>query len=506
MHPVLQRQFRRVFGAEPEAAGPLEDRVAQLLRVVSTTYAEADHDRRLLENALEQTCAELVEQNRLLDAENQRLVSAEAALIQTARTDALTGLPNRAMILGELARRIGATRREPGHSFAVAFVDLDRFKTINDGRGHRVGDLVLREVGERLARSVRNCDMVARIGGDEFAVLLCHVGDHLAASASVARLARVIAEPMLIEGTRIQITASVGIAIHTQEVQDPDELLRNADIAMYRAKGAGRDRAMVFDDGMYTEEEARYRLGCDLREAAARGQLRLVYQPVYALGERRPIAFEALLRWRHPERGDIPPSEFIPLAEETGAIVEIGDWVVEDACRRLAAWKDHLPPGLYTTLNLSARQLVEPQIATRIGAAMERWSIAPERLGLELTETSVLTEGSPTDALGALRAAGIRLLVDDFGTGWSTLANLLRLDADVIKIDRIFLSNARGRSPDFLRGLLLLARAVGARTVVEGVETADELAMVEALGADAVQGYFLGRPMEPEQALGILRR
>ncbi|HWK28435.1 MAG TPA: EAL domain-containing protein [Solirubrobacter sp.] len=405
--------------------------------------------------------------------------------------DALTGLPNRALIMDRAEQMLAQARRDGGE-VAAMFIDLDGFKAVNDTFGHPVGDELLRHVAARIGGVLRETDTIGRLGGDEFVVLVS------GGAAQIAeRILTVLREPFELQtGTPITITTSIGIAAGEREAAK--DLLRDADIALYEAKGAGRDRYAEFRHEMHIAAHDRLALEHDLRRAVAREELFLVYQPILELDSGQIGGVEALLRWQHSTRGLVPPSEFIALAEESGLIVELGAWVLDEACAQAAAWLDAGTP-VRVNVNVSARQLDDPALLTAVRRALEASGLPSSRLALEITETALMRDPAAAAALlSELRDVGVRVAIDDFGTGYSSLAYLQQLPADALKIDRTFIAaSARSRDADpLIQTLVQLGRSLGLRTVAEGVEDEAQLAHLRELGCDAGQGYLFAPPLE----------
>ncbi|MFA9430619.1 putative bifunctional diguanylate cyclase/phosphodiesterase [Egicoccus sp. AB-alg2] len=421
--------------------------------------------------------------------------------------DPLTGLANRALLLDRLDHTVARANRLGG-SFAVLFVDLDGFKTINDVRGHVVGDAVLRTVAYRLLDVVRAADTVARMGGDEFAVLLEHDDSPVDAAKVAQRILAAVARPIDADGRRVQLTASIGIA-HAEDGVQPAEVLRNADIAMHLAKESGRDRFEVFETSMHVRVVERLELEADLAAAVERDELAIHYQPIVALSDQRICGFEALLRWTHPRRGPVPPNRFIPLAEQSGLIVPIGRFVLREACRQLADWRRSLPGAadLTVSVNVSMRQLTDSDLVADVREALTDAGLAAEALTLELTESALVTDTESTIAtLTQLKGLGIRIAVDDFGTGYSSLAYLHRFPVDVLKIDRSFVNSvASGRqSPALARAIVDLGRSLDLLTVAEGIEHDAELTQFRQLDCTHGQGFLFSRPVTADAVAGLV--
>ena len=426
-------------------------------------------------------------------------------LTHDAFHDALTQLPNRALFMDRLARAIESHRRHPHSLFAVLFLDLDRFKLVNDSLGHVLGDELLVGVARRLVKVVRSSDSVARLGGDEFAMLIDGI-DHAADAVRTARRVQdELSVPFRIGPHEIFTTASIGIALSTTGYDDPQDVLRDADIAMYRAKSRGKARHEVFDTAMHERTVELLRFETDLRRAIERGELRVHYQPVVSLNHGqlgRVAGFEALLRW---QRGDqlVSAQEIISVAEETGLIVSIGEWVLREALRQVKQWD-----GVDIHVNLSPRQLLQPDVVERVTAAIAESGVAPERVHLEMTE-SVLIDNAEAAAelLRALRDVRVKLSLDDFGTGYSSLSSLRQFPFDTLKIDRSFLLDADTRRVDeIVRTIAGLARVLGMEVTVEGLETADHVERMRGLGITWAQGFYFGKPLPPEEVLGVRQR
>ena len=420
--------------------------------------------------------------------------------------DALTGLPNRAQFMeGVQAALRRGQRRET--SVAVLLLDLDRFKTVNDSLGHAAGDELLVGVAGRLRGALRGEDMAARLAGDEFVVLIEDPGGAEDAARVAERIGASLRQPFSIMGKTVFTSASIGI-VYRADWAEPEELLRDADVAMYRAKAAGEHGYVLFEPAMHEAAVRRLQDETDLRAAVADGDLSLAYQPILDLDSGLPIGVEALLRWRHPRHGDIPPARFIPIAEETGLIHAIGWWVIETATTQLKAWRalDPRLGALEMSINLSARQLHDPELPGRVGGLLSQLELPPSAVVMEVTEGAFSPPADPgAAALGALRGLGVRIAIDDFGTGYSALGRLRQLPVDIIKIDRSFVAGVE--QPDaaaMVHTLIELARALRLGCVAEGVETDGQLRVLRELGCSAAQGYLLGRPAPADQVIGEL--
>ncbi|HEY0151827.1 MAG TPA: PAS domain S-box protein [Longimicrobium sp.] len=433
---------------------------------------------------------------------------AEERLAYGALHDALTGLPNRALFMDRL-ERAAAGKRE-GAALAVFFMDLDRFKVINDSLGHGVGDRMLVEIARRLAAAIPADATVARFGGDEFTLLLPSTTTRQATHMA-ERLLEALAVPFaLAPGHDVFASASMGIALASGTAERPEELLRNADAALSRAKARGKNRYEVFDRAMHAAAVERLRLESDLRRALERGELRLLFQPMVSLEDGRVAGFEGLLRWDHPERGTIAPNLFIPLAEETGLISAVGRWVLEEGCSQLAEWTRRYPDRrLIVSLNLSARQFGDADLADHVARGLVACDVDPSRLWLEITETVILENAEPArSTLRTLKELGVQLCMDDFGTGYSSLGYLHRMELDELKIDRSFVSRMDHdrRSTQLVHAIIALAHNLGVRVVAEGVETPAQLASLRTQRCDYAQGFLFARPLTPAAAADLLDR
>ncbi|MBW7970422.1 EAL domain-containing protein [Bradyrhizobium sp. BR 10289] len=434
----------------------------------------------------------------LASRNSRRLSLANRRVLELAQTDILTGLPNRAFFLARLDELKGQLDMS-GSTFSILMLDLDRFKNVNDSLGHGAGDVLLRQVAQRLKAALRASDVLARLGGDEFAIIQEACEDQRDGAAELAgRIAKLVAEPFLLPGHRVEIGTSIGIAIAPDHGVDQEQLLKKADLALYRSKSAGRNCYTVYDEAMSAELEARSTLEGDLRDAIARCQLEVHYQPfVDAIGSERR-GFEALVRWRHPTRGLIPPDQFIPLAEETGLIVPLGEFVLRRACADAAAW----PSNLMVAVNLSPIQFKEAELFEMISAALADSGLPPQRLEIEITESVLLERGVENLAfMERLKQLGIELALDDFGTGYSSLSYLTAFPFDKIKIDKSFIRNLthQPRSSAIIASIVTLARGLDMSVTAEGVETREEFERLTALGVNFAQGYLFGRPQPVDQ-------
>jgi diguanylate cyclase (GGDEF)-like protein len=424
-------------------------------------------------------------------------------MVHLAQHDALTDLPNRILFRQNLERALAFVRR--GRTLALLCLDLDQFKAINDTLGHPVGDALLQAVAQRLAKDMPETDTVARLGGDEFAVVQTAIARPTEAAMFANRLIELLGPPFDVDGHQIVISASIGIAFAPQDAADADQLLRCADLAMYRAKVEGRGVYRLFHAQMDAEMQTRRQLELDLRQALPRGQFEVFYQPQVSLHDGHVAGFEALLRWHHPQRGAVPPGEFIPLAEEIGLIVPIGEWVLRQACRAAAAW----PGAPKVAVNLSPIQFRGHNLVAAVAAALDASALWPERLELEITEAILLEDTEATLAtLRELHGLGVRIAMDDFGTGYSSLGYLLRFPFDRIKIDQSFVRDlgTRRDCSAILSAVAALSSELGMQTTVEGVETPQQFDAIAALGFSEAQGYLFSKPVPVSHVPDLLSR
>jgi len=436
------------------------------------------------------------------------LKQRENEILVEAFHDSLTGLPNKRLFLDRLARALDRRRQREGLPAAVLYLDLDRFHTVNDSLGVDAGDELLVEVTQRLTKLLRLGDTLARMGGDKFALLF----DGVEGSAEAVELARELLDglkrPLHLHGVEVFASASLGIALAGEGAARAEDVLRDAITAMHRAKEDGSTPFELFDPRMNANAKDRLRLEADLHHAIRRGEFLLHYQPIIDVQNGELAAFEALLRWQHPERGLVRPDDFIPLAEDTGLIVPMGKWVLDEACRQMQAWRRTYPAGalgreVSVAVNLSARQLESGTLIDEVADAIARAGLDPARLDLEMTESSVMERSRENAAtLKALRGLGIKLSIDDFGTGYSSLANLQSFPLDALKIDRSFVMGMEFEEGkvEIVRTVLALARSLGMEVVAEGIETAQALAMLRELGCQNGQGYFFSSPLDGTSA------
>lgn len=430
---------------------------------------------------------------------------AEEKLRHYVLHDALTGLANRTLFMNRLDHAIVRNKRRQGRSFAVLFMDLDRFKVINDSLGHVTGDQLLIAIAQRLTHCLRSEDTVARFGGDEFTILLEDISGPEEATQIADRIQDEISQPFDLNGQKVFTSTSIGIAMSETGVEQPQDLLRNADTALYKAKAGGKARYALFDLGMHDSAVKLQQLETDLRKALEKDEFQVYYQPIISLQNGRVLGFEALIRWQHPEKGLVLPADFIPVAEETGLIVPVGWKMLRESCRQMREWQLQNPAftGTMISVNLSSRQFLQPDLVDQIKAALSETGLSPDNLTLEITE-SVLMENAEiiTTNLLQLRSMGIRLALDDFGTGYSSLSYLHRFPVNSLKIDRSFIAriNREGENTELVRTIITMAHNLGIEVTAEGVETTDQLKHLRFLNCEAAQGYLIARPAAPASA------
>jgi diguanylate cyclase (GGDEF)-like protein len=437
--------------------------------------------------------------------DNARLRGRSIALSEELRhetyRDALTGLPNRALFQERLTQALA--RLEPGRrELAVLLLDLDRFKVVNDSLGHTCGDELLVDVAGRLRAALSTSGTLARFGGDEFTVLLEEVAGPRAALAAAERLISALEQPLVVRGHELFTSASVGVALAGDAGVWPDDLLRNAGMALYRAKGEGKGRAALFDAEMDARALRRLLLETDLQRALERGELRVAYQPQTELCSGRVIGMEAVLRWQHPIHGELQPDEFIPLAEETGLIHAIGRWSLAEACRQARAWQEHIAEPLLLGVNISAREFLSPTLVDEVAEVLRVTGIVPASLELEITESALMQDTEATAAtLRRLKALGLRLAIDDFGTGYSSLSYLRQFPVDTLKIDRSFVNLIHGDegTAAIVLAVTTLAHALRMEVTAEGIETEEQRRAAIVARCDRGQGYLFARPLSTEE-------
>lgn len=443
---------------------------------------------------------------------NTALSDSIELLAHDASHDALTGLPNRNLFMDRVEHAINYSKRHPHYLFAIFFIDLDRFKMINDSLGHNVGDLFLKAIGKLLQECLRSVDTVARIGGDEFTILIDDIKDVSEALIVADRILNRFLSPIIVQGEAIFSSASIGIVINTPDYANCVDLLRDADIAMYRAKSLGKGRYTLFDQEMYEQTLRLTQLESELHYALEHQEFELYYQPIVSLTTNRLTGFEALIRWKNPKRGFISPIEFIPLAEDTGLIVAVGDWVMKEACQQLQKWLAKFPEDadLKMSINLASHQIREADLLDKLDAILAETGIEGSAIRLEITESTLMDQGEQTIAkLSQLRARNIQLSIDDFGQGYSSLSYLHRFPINILKIDQAFVNQMSdgGENIEIVRTITMLAHTLNMSVVAEGVETVEQMEILKQLGCEYGQGYLFSRPLTAEAAeLIILNR
>jgi diguanylate cyclase (GGDEF)-like protein/PAS domain S-box-containing protein len=434
---------------------------------------------------------------------------SEQQLLHDAFHDALTGLPNRALFIDHVKLAISRGRRRGGGIFAVIFIDLDRFKVVNDSLGHMAGDQLLVSVARRIESCLRDGDTVARVGGDEFTVLLEDLVDVGEAIGIAERIQREVSAAYNIDGHEVFTTLSMGVAPGGLEYEDPEDILRDADTAMYRAKSLGKARHEVFDTAMHARAINLLQMETDMRKAVERNEFFLVYQPIVGLDDFSICGFEALIRWQHPERGLISPMDFIPVAEETGQVIVLGEWALWEACRQMQQWHRRFPlqSPFFISVNLSTKQFSASNLVERVGEILRETALNPRSLKLEITESAVMENIDKTaELLRRLRALGVQLSIDDFGTGYSSLSYLHRFPIDTLKIDRSFVMRMvdHPENAEIVRTIVMLAQTLGMDVVAEGVETKEQLNNLRQLGCEYGQGYYFSKPLGSAEAERII--
>lgn len=425
--------------------------------------------------------------------------NAEKQLIHNALHDTLTGLPNRILFQDRVEQAIAHNKRHPNYLFAVFFIDLDRFKFINDSLGHVIGDKFLQSIAKVLSNCLRSDDTLARFGGDEFTMLIDNINYQNEALIVADRILAQFVNPLIVQGHTIFTSASIGIVIGNQDYTKSSDLLRDADIAMYRSKELGKGRYTLFNQEMYQKNLKMITIENKLHSALEKKQFELYYQPIIALPTSKLVGFEALIRWHHPQDGLLSPDEFIPIAQETDLIVEIGDWVLEEACKQLQIWQTKLPDGknLTMSINVVSKQLANSDILEKLDQILSTTGIKGDKLRLEITESTIMSQGENTiHKLEKLREKNILLSIDDFGQGYSSLSYLHHFPVNTLKIDRTFVSQmTRGKQNlEIIRTIILLAHILHLDVIAEGVETYHQVTLLRELGCEFAQGYFFSRP------------
>ena len=500
---ILGRAYHEAF---PDAAGsPFEEAYRRALAEGATV--ESEHYFEPWQRWFAQRVDPTPEGISVFFRDTTERKKNESRIEYLATHDELTDLPNRNLAHDRIAQAISHARRSE-RQVAVLYLDLDRFKVINDGFGHPFGDAVLKEVGGRLARMVREGDTVARQSGDEFLILLSDLRRAGDAYIVAQKILDAFAEPFVLDGREVHISSSLGVSVFPQDGQTPDVLIGNADVAMYRAKDLGRNSYQFFTREMSDETRRRVEIETELRSAVARGQLQLAYQPKVNLATGRMVGCEALLRWSHPTLGPVSPARFIPVAEDSGLIVPVGDWVLRTACSQARAWHDAGLPPIVVSVNLSARQFLQQDVVAWTLQTLEETRLAPGMLELELTESLIAQDTEKVIAtVNQLKAAGVRLSIDDFGTGYSSLSYLKRFRVDTLKIDQSFVRNMLTDQDDatIVRAVIDLAHNLRLTAVAEGVETAEQRDFLKVNGCDEMQGYLFSQPVPAEAFAALLK-
>ena len=434
---------------------------------------------------------------------------AREQLLRDAFYDAMTSLPNRVLLLDRMSQALKQCKRRENEYCAVLFIDLNRFKLINDSLGHIIGDKLLVEVSKRLQRCIREGDTIARLGGDEFVVLMSSLEDVDDAKIAAQRIHDTLKHPFNLAGREVFSSASIGIAMGNRHYEQPEDLLRDADVAMHQAKEKGKDSYAVFQSAMHKEAITLLDLENDLRRAIERNELQLFYQPIIDLKSNKISAFEALLRWQHPTKGLVAPSDFIPLAEETGLIIPIGSWLLRDACQRLYQWQQEFPSStpLSICVNISSRQFAHHEFVSTVESILEDIPVAYGSLKLEITEGVIMRQPEMVATrLTKLKDLGVKLSVDDFGTGYSSLSYLQSFPVDTLKVDRSFVMRmGHPDSREIVKTIVMLAHNLGLDVVAEGVETEAQAQLLKAMDCEFVQGYYYSRPIEHNKASQMLQ-
>ena len=475
-----------------------DEQAADMLLRGATDYVLKDRRSRLVP-AIRRALGEAEERARR-DRAEEAVRRTEEQMAHNALFDALTGLPNRRRLMESLARSLGSSRGARG-GFALLMIDLDHFKDVNDSLGHEAGDRLLVSVSERLQALARPTDTVARLGGDEFAILAQAVEGAAEATGLAERIQQALLTPVTLGGGEIAASVSVGLVLGPAQYDGPEDLLRDADTALYRAKDLGRARAEVFDPSMHERVKAALRTQSDLRQALARREFRVLYQPIVCLGTSVLAGCEALLRWEHPTRGLVPPADFIPIAEETGAIVPIGEWVLREACTQAQAWAYLGRKAPSVAVNLSARQFRERGLGRTVERILQETGLPPRRLKLEVTESAVMHDAEEAAGIVRhLREFGVGFALDDFGTGHSSLSYVKRFPLSDLKIDRSFVTDitTSAEAAAIATAVVSLGHSLDLTVTAEGIETEAQRRFLRGLRCDAGQGYHLGRPMTSE--------
>ncbi|MBE9041968.1 EAL domain-containing protein [Oscillatoriales cyanobacterium LEGE 11467] len=459
--------------------------------------------RKQAELALEQLNDELQQANEQLRAEIDRRSGVESELRYNVGHDALTGLLNRISLMQALGRSIDRSENNPNYLFAILFLDLDRFKLVNDSLGHLTGDQLLVAVARRLENCLRQSDIVARFGGDEFIILLDDLKSFKKVTQIAERIVSELKQPFQVNGHEVFTSTSIGIALSTGSRAEPDEFIRDADIALYQAKAKGKCRYEIFNSLMYAQVAGQLQLETDLRRGLEQGEFVVHYQPIISLFTNRMVGFEALVRWNHPERGLVPPDRFIPIAEETGLLVPLDWWVLNQACGQMRRWQSQFPASqkMVMSVNLSGKQFWQPDCLEQIEGVLHKTGLPRSNLKLEVTEGTLIDNDMPTSRLlSQIRALGMGLSIDDFGTGYSSLSYLHRFPFNTLKIDRSFISMQFSGESKIVEAIIVLAHNLGMNVIAEGVETSKHKQRLRELGCEQAQGYLFSPPVDAVSA------
>ena len=441
--------------------------------------------------------------NQIVDITERKHM--EKQLLHDALHDSLTGLPNRALFMDRLDHELKRTKTNPDYVFAVLFLDLDRFKVVNDSAGHLVGDQLLIEIARRLEKAVNFIDTVARLGGDEFTILLENIHNLQNAIAVAEKIDRALRIPFKLQGYELFSTASIGIALSSQGYTKPEEIMRDADLTMYSAKEQGRARYEIFNSSLHDRAITRLQLETDMRRGIEREEFLIYYQPISCLETGKLSGFEALARWKHPTRGIVPPVEFIPVAEETGTIIPLGTWILKQACRQMQLWHEKYPQtsSLQISVNLSGKQLREPSLLEKIDSILQETGLSGKNLKLEITESSLIENMEvATQTLLEIKSRDIKLSMDDFGTGYSSLSYLHRFPVDILKIDRSFVQDIQFNKGNYaiVKAIITLAHVLDMEVIAEGIEDPYQLEQLKFLNCEYGQGYYFAKPLNQQQA------
>ena len=488
---------------------------AVLVEQAERERAEAERVRAKAERARAEQAERHVEELNRHIAEQERistqLKESKDHFRHAAFHDTLTNLPNRALLAENLKFVIERAKNHEDYQFAVLFLDLDRFKNVNDSLGHTIGDQLLIAMARRLESCIREVDMVARLGGDEFAILLDGIPNATEATNMSRRIQEKLSSPFNLTGHEVFTTTSIGIALSSTGYDHPENMLRDADTAMYRAKAQGKACYEVFDKGMHTRAVYLLKMENDLGRALDREEFRVYYQPIVSLDNGQLAGFEALIRWQHPERGFVNPADFIPLAEETGLIVPIGLWILKKACQQLCQWQWQFPAHrqLFMSVNLSSKQVAQPDLVSQIREILDQTHVEAKHLKLEITESAVMDNAEMAERLlKRLKALGVQLSIDDFGTGYSSLGYLHRVPVNTLKVDRSFIGRIgdAAENIEIVRTIVSLAENMGMDVVAEGVETLSQLSQLRKLNCQYGQGYLFSRPVDAESVTSLISK